>query len=106
MSGTLSSPIKYTVSRDAATRKVTLSLTGGYYPDEIDTIAAGIQGVTNPTLSGSFVADVSTKNSIGQTVESMKTFPIYIKDAPAGSAAKTLTLQLVDPSNVAITTLS
>lgn len=82
LSGTLASSPKYVVSTDAVARKIVLTLTGSFYPNAIDTLFAGIQGLRNPTASGSYIVDVFTKNSLGQTVETLKSYPVFIKDVP------------------------
>jgi hypothetical protein len=88
VSGTLDSAAKYSVATDASNRKVTLTITGSYAPNETDYLTASVKNLRNPTASGSYVADVTTKNSLGQTSESFKTFSIFIKEAPAGATAK------------------
>lgn len=55
---------KYDVIADASSRKVILTLTGSYKPNQNDILSGRILGVKNPSASGSYVMDVTTKNTL------------------------------------------
>lgn len=52
------------MSINSASRIISLTLTGGYKPNVNDFVIGRALGVTNPSQSGSYVIDVTTKNTL------------------------------------------
>ncbi|EKD44604.1 MAG: hypothetical protein ACD_71C00081G0001, partial [uncultured bacterium (gcode 4)] len=97
LSGLIGWTPKFIVTKDVPNNKVTLTINDWYVLNTQDYIMASINGVVNPSYSGAnFVADVTTKTQYDSTLETFKSFPIFIKDAPSGASAKTITFNFVD----------